>query len=89
MSCRRRHALASPLIYVERGGRGLVRLVELSADELTAAVHALATEVAAGRLPKLALEKLDGDPVIGSGQEDVLLEAGFSRGPRKLTLAAR
>jgi hypothetical protein len=27
--------------------------------------------------------------VIGSGQEDVLLEAGFSRGPRKLTLAAR
>jgi ATP-dependent Lhr-like helicase len=79
----------SPLIYIERGGRGLVRLVELSADELTAAVHALAAEVAAGRLPKLALEKLDGDPVIGSGQEDVLLEAGFSRGPRKLTLAAR
>ncbi len=79
----------APLIYIERGGRGLVRLVELSADELTAAVHALAAEVAAGRLPKLALEKLDGDPVIGSGQEDVLLEAGFSRGPRKLTLAAR
>jgi ATP-dependent helicase Lhr and Lhr-like helicase len=79
----------APLIYIERGGRGLVRLVELSAEELTAAVHALAAEVAAGRLPKLALEKLDGDPVIGSGQEDVLLEAGFSRGPRKLTLAAR
>jgi ATP-dependent Lhr-like helicase len=79
----------SPVIYIERGGRGLVRLIELTADELTAAVRALATEVAAGRLPKLALEKLDGDPVIGSGQEDVLLEAGFSRGPRKLTLAAR
>jgi ATP-dependent Lhr-like helicase len=79
----------APLIYVERGGRGIVRLVELSADELTAAVGALAAEVAAGRLPKLALEKLDGDPVIGSGQEEVLLEAGFSRGPRKLTLAAR
>jgi len=79
----------APLIYIERGGRGLVRLVELSADELTTAVRALAAEVAGGRLPKLALEKLDGDPVIGSGQEDVLLEAGFSRGPRKLTLAAR
>jgi ATP-dependent Lhr-like helicase len=79
----------SPVIYIERGGRGIVRLVELSEDELTAAVRALATEVSAGRLPKLALEKLDGDPVIGSGQEDVLLEAGFSRGPRKLTLAAR
>ena len=45
------------------------------------------TAVAAGRLPKLAIEKLDGEPVIGSGQEEVLLEAGFSRGPRKLTLA--
>jgi ATP-dependent Lhr-like helicase len=78
----------APLIYVERGGRGIVRLVELSPDELAAAVRALAAEVAAGRLPKLGLEKLDGDPVIGSGQEDVLLEAGFSRGPRKLTLAA-
>ena len=50
---------------------------------------ALAEAVAAGRLPKLAIEKLDGEPVIGSGQEEVLLGAGFSRGPRKLTLAAR
>jgi ATP-dependent Lhr-like helicase len=78
----------APVIYIERGGRGLVRLVEMTGDELTAAIGALAREVAAGRLPKLALEKLDGDPVIGSGQEDLLLEAGFSRGPRKLTLAA-
>jgi ATP-dependent Lhr-like helicase len=45
--------------------------------------------VGAGRLPKLAIEKLDGQPIIGSGQEDLLLGAGFSRGPRKLTLAAR
>ena len=79
----------APLIYVERGGRGIVRLVELSDEELAAAVAALAKEVGAGRLPKLAIEKLDGDPVIGSGQEEALLEAGFSRGPRKLTLAAR
>jgi ATP-dependent Lhr-like helicase len=79
----------APVIYVERGGRGIVRLVELSDEELAAAVAALATEVTAGRLPKLAIEKLDGDPVIGSGQEDALLDAGFSRGPRKLTLAAR
>ena len=38
-----------------------------------------------GQLPKLAVEKLDGEPVIGSGHEDALLGAGFSRGPRKLT----
>jgi ATP-dependent Lhr-like helicase len=79
----------APVVYVERGGRGIVRLIELSDEELAAAINALAEAVAAGRLPKLAIEKLDGEPIIGSGQEDVLLGAGFSRGPRKLTLAAR
>jgi len=79
----------APVLYVERGGKGIVRIVELDAEELVAAVAALADAVAAGRLPKLAIEKLDGEPVIGSGQEDALLDAGFSRGPRKLTLAAR
>jgi ATP-dependent Lhr-like helicase len=79
----------APVLYVERGGKGVVRLVELDPEELAAAVGALAGAVASGRLPKLAVEKLDGDPVIGSGHEDVLLDAGFSRGgPRKLTLAA-
>jgi ATP-dependent Lhr-like helicase len=79
----------APVVYVERGGRGILRLVELSDEELASAVRALADAVAAGRLPKLALEKLDGEPIIGSGQEDALLEAGFSRGPRKLTFATR
>jgi ATP-dependent Lhr-like helicase len=79
----------APVLFVERGGRGIVRLVELSGEELSQAIQALGDEVSAGRLPKLSLEKLDGEPVIGSGQEELLLEAGFSRGPRKLTLAAR
>jgi ATP-dependent helicase Lhr and Lhr-like helicase len=78
----------APLIYLERGGRGIVRLVEMDEGELGAAICALAEAVAVGRLPKLALEKLDGEPVIGSGHEEALLNAGFSRGPRKLTLAA-
>jgi len=85
------HALlrdGAPVLYVERGGKGIVRLVELDDEELATAVAALANAVAAGRLPKLAIEKLDGEPVIGSGKEDALLDAGFSRGPRKLTLAA-
>ena len=46
------------------------------------------TRSRAGRLPKLAVEKLDGEPVIGSGHEEALLGAGFSRGPRKLTASA-
>ncbi len=79
----------APIIYLERGGRGILRLVELGEEELAAAMRALADAVAAGRLPKLAVEKLDGEPVIGSGYEEALIEAGFSRGPRKLTLAAR
>jgi len=78
----------APVLYVERGGKGIVRLAELDSEQLAEAVKALAEAVAAGRLPKLAVEKLDGEPVIGSGQEDALLDAGFSRGPRKLTLAA-
>ena len=32
--------------------------------------------------------KLDGEPLIGSGHEEALLSAGFSRGPRKLTASA-
>jgi ATP-dependent helicase Lhr and Lhr-like helicase len=78
-----------PLVYIDRSGRGLLRLAQLEGEELAGAMRALAEEVAAGRLPKLAVEKLDGEPVIGSGHEEALLQAGFSRGPRKLTAAAR
>jgi ATP-dependent helicase Lhr and Lhr-like helicase len=78
-----------PLVYLERGGRSILRLAELAGDELAAAATALADAVAAGRLPKLGIEKLDGEPVIGSGHEDALLDAGFGRGPRKLTASAR
>ena len=43
-----------PVLYVERGGRGIVRLAELDGAELEDAMRALAGAVAAGRLPKLA-----------------------------------
>jgi ATP-dependent Lhr-like helicase len=77
-----------PLIYVERGGRSILRVRDLSDAEIADAMQALADAVAAGRLPKLGVEKLDGEPVIGSGHEEALLNAGFSRGPRKLTASA-
>jgi ATP-dependent Lhr-like helicase len=77
-----------PLVFVERGGRGLLRLKPLSGAELEEATRALADAVAAGQLPKLSVEKLDGEPVIGSGHEEALIAAGFSRGPRKLTASA-
>jgi ATP-dependent Lhr-like helicase len=74
-----------PLVFIERGGRGLLRLKPLADQELEEAMRALADAVVAGQLPKLAIEKLDGEAVIGSGHEDALVGAGFSRGPRKLT----
>jgi ATP-dependent helicase Lhr and Lhr-like helicase len=77
-----------PVVFLERGGRGLLRLQPLEGGELEAAMRALADAVAAGRLPKLAVEKLDGEAVIGSGHEEALIGAGFSRGPRKLTASA-
>ncbi len=78
-----------PVLYVERGGRGILRLAELDQAALGEAMRALAEAVAAGRLPKLGVEKLDGEPLIGSGHEDALLEAGFSRAPTKLTVSQR
>ena len=77
-----------PFVFVERGGRGLLRLKDLQGEDLEEAMRALADAVAAGHLPKLAVEKLDGEAIIGSGHEESLIEAGFSRGPRKLTATA-
>jgi len=77
-----------PLVFLERGGRGLLRLKSLSGEELEEAMRALAAAVSNGQLPKLAIEKLDGEAVIGSGHEEALIGAGFTRGPRKLTASA-
>jgi ATP-dependent helicase Lhr and Lhr-like helicase len=77
-----------PVVFLERGGRGILRLQPIEGAELEAAMGALAEAVSAGQLKKLAIEKLDGEPVIGSGHEKALIAAGFSRGPRKLTASA-
>jgi ATP-dependent helicase Lhr and Lhr-like helicase len=77
-----------PLVFVERGGRGLLRLQTIEGEDLEQAMRALADAVTAGHLPKLAVEKLDGEAIIGSGHEEALVGAGFSRGPRKLTVSA-
>jgi ATP-dependent Lhr-like helicase len=90
-----------PALYVERGGRGLVRLGEAPAgvagapaaagggdDALSAALAALAQAVRAGRVGRLALERIDGEPAIASELVETLVELGFHPGPRKLTLSA-
>jgi ATP-dependent Lhr-like helicase len=88
-----------PVLYVERGGRGLVVLAEpgvpapsregaCTPDVLGVALDALAAAVRGGRVPKLALERIDGAPAIGSELAPRLVELGFQAGPRRLTLSA-
>jgi ATP-dependent Lhr-like helicase len=84
-----------PVLYVERGGRSLVTLSdarEVAAprelEPVREALVALAGAVRAGRLSRLALERIDGEPALASGLAGVLVELGFHSGPRRLTLTA-
>jgi ATP-dependent Lhr-like helicase len=84
-----------PVVYVERGGRSLVTLADAreassarELDPLREALVALADAVRAGRLGKLALERIDGESALASSLAGVLVELGFHSGPRRLTLTA-
>ncbi len=80
---------AEPVLYVERGGRGLTTLVASDDPRIAAALDALAAFVTAGHARlKLSIERVDGEPVVGSPLEALLVGAGFRQGPRKLTLSA-
>ncbi len=74
-----------PALYVERGGRGLVTLAD---EALQEALQALAEAVLGGRIGNLALERIDGEPAMGSELVGALVELGFHSGPRRLTLTA-
>jgi ATP-dependent Lhr-like helicase len=65
-----------------------VTLADAADPRLYAAVEALAQFVTGGRGRKLSLERIDGEPVVGSPLEGMLIELGFRAGPRKLTLSA-
>jgi ATP-dependent helicase Lhr and Lhr-like helicase len=79
---------AEPVLYVERGGKGIATLVDHEDVRIRPAFEALATFVTGGRGRKLSLEKVDGEPVVGSPWEALLVDLGFRAGPRKLTLSA-
>jgi ATP-dependent Lhr-like helicase len=85
---------AEPVLYLERGGKGLIPLREPVDAEgepapwMRDALEALADHVARGRIKRLALERFDGDSVIGSPVGALLIELGFRQSPRKLTLTA-
>jgi ATP-dependent Lhr-like helicase len=79
---------AEPVLYVEKGGRGIITLVEPGDARLYPAFGAIAAFITAGRGRKLSLERVDGEPVVGSRHEPMLVELGFRAGPSKLTLSA-
>ena len=103
---------SEPVLYLERGGRGIVTLCSQSPPALAGtvsqdgavlahgaaphrqraplalALRALADAVRAGRVDAVALERVDGEPAIGSQLEPALVELGFRQGPRRLTLRA-
>jgi ATP-dependent helicase Lhr and Lhr-like helicase len=79
---------AEPVLYVERGGRGLLPLRGPSDEQLHTALDALAADVRRGRVPRLGIERFDGEPVVGSPVGEQLIELGFRQGPRRLTLSA-
>ena len=77
-----------PVLYVERGGKGILRLRDLESEELSMAIAEVASAAHEGLIPKLGIERVDGEPVIGSGLEETLIAAGFSRQPRRLVASA-
>jgi ATP-dependent helicase Lhr and Lhr-like helicase len=79
---------AEPVVYVERGGRGLSFPLGGDDPRVRPALAALAAFVTADRTRRLSLERVDGEPVVGSAWEALLVEMGFRAGPRKLTLSA-
>ncbi|MBA3299406.1 MAG: DEAD/DEAH box helicase, partial [Thermoleophilaceae bacterium] len=90
---------AEPVLYLERGGRGLLPLRNLEGtvspehgetpgEWLRQALEALAKEVRRGRIPRLRLERFDGEPILGTAAGALLVELGFRQGPRRLTLSA-
>ena len=73
-----------PLLYVERGGKGILRLQKLADGEFIEVLGALA-EAARGRSDREARDRArrrrGGDRLRAGGR---LIEAGFRRQPRKL-----
>ncbi|MDQ6605798.1 MAG: DEAD/DEAH box helicase, partial [Actinomycetota bacterium] len=77
-----------PVLYLERGGKALQTLTTKDDPRLPQALQALVEGVGAGRIKRIALEKVDGQPAMASALGPLLSAAGFQEGPRRLTLSA-
>jgi ATP-dependent Lhr-like helicase len=74
-----------PVMAVEGRGRGLVPLGPERLEEALALVKEMASRWPGGRV---AVQRWGEEAVIGSEGEAVLAQAGFSRGPRRMSYRA-
>ncbi|MCB0882659.1 MAG: DEAD/DEAH box helicase [Thermoleophilia bacterium] len=77
-----------PVLYVERGGRGIVTFEGTGDLDLDAGLAALTAWVTSHRARVLRPERVDGVPVTGSAWEERLESAGFRRDLRGMILRA-
>jgi ATP-dependent Lhr-like helicase len=77
-----------PLLYLERGGRALQVLIPVDDPRVELALTALVEQVRAGRIKRLALERVDGEEALSSPLAPMLVALGFQEGPRRMTLSA-
>jgi ATP-dependent Lhr-like helicase len=76
-----------PMLFVERGGRTLVPLRDPDPGWLRPALAALVEHVKGRRgVKRLAVERFDGEPVAETDVMSLLVEAGFTAGPRRAVL---
>jgi ATP-dependent Lhr-like helicase len=77
-----------PVLYVERGGRGLVTFPAADDPErLGPALAALRMLLADGRLRELVVSRVDGEPVSPASRwRDRLAAGGFAAGYRGMAL---
>ncbi|HET6830182.1 MAG TPA: DEAD/DEAH box helicase [Solirubrobacterales bacterium] len=76
-----------PVLYLERGGKGLLRLARLDGDGFAEAIAVVVAAIGARQLPRLGIERIDGEPALGHEAEQTLIDAGFERQPRRLVAA--
>jgi ATP-dependent Lhr-like helicase len=74
------------VLFVERGGRTLVPLRDPDPEWLRPALAALVGHVKQRGARRLAVERIDGVPVVESDVLPLLEEAGFLVGPRRAVL---
>ncbi len=75
------------VLFVERGGRTLVPLRDPDPAWLRPALAALVEHVRTERgVKRLAVERFDGEPVAETDAMSLLVEAGFTAGPRRAVL---